>query len=152
MSDADCHRELRCAGCGWSDFCDVARMRHWLQRAGMLRRASDPEPQLIVELFGTVTKKLACPDCDGALTVEVPDDREVWAATRPCEGCGGQIPPARLAAMPGTRFCAACQEKRDRGEPLGEAEYCPHCGGLLVMRRATSGVTRYVMRCRDCGR
>ena len=31
-----------------------------------------------------------------------------------CQECGAEIPPQRRAAMPGTRFCVACQSQIDR--------------------------------------
>ncbi len=31
-----------------------------------------------------------------------------------CEGCGEEISPARLKAVPWARYCLACQEKRSR--------------------------------------
>ncbi len=31
-----------------------------------------------------------------------------------CEGCGGEIPPARREAVPGVRLCVACQDQHDR--------------------------------------
>lgn len=30
-----------------------------------------------------------------------------------CDDCGEDIPPARRAALPGTRTCISCQAKRD---------------------------------------
>lgn len=33
--------------------------------------------------------------------------------TDECDDCGEDIPPARRAALPGTRTCVACQAKRD---------------------------------------
>ena len=30
-----------------------------------------------------------------------------------CEECGVTIPPARRQAVPGVRFCVACQDERD---------------------------------------
>ena len=32
-----------------------------------------------------------------------------------CEGCGGEISPARLKAIPWARYCLVCQELRSRG-------------------------------------
>ena len=32
---------------------------------------------------------------------------------RHCEECGAEIPPARREAVPGVRFCIACQAERD---------------------------------------
>lgn len=31
-----------------------------------------------------------------------------------CEECGDDIPEGRRAAIPGVRFCVACQEKQDK--------------------------------------
>ena len=31
-----------------------------------------------------------------------------------CEGCGGEISPARLKAIPWARYCLVCQELRSR--------------------------------------
>jgi phage/conjugal plasmid C-4 type zinc finger TraR family protein len=33
-----------------------------------------------------------------------------------CQECGEAIPEARRKALPGVRFCLACQEERDAGE------------------------------------
>ena len=33
-----------------------------------------------------------------------------------CEECDARIPPARRKAVPGVRFCVACQDAHDRGE------------------------------------
>jgi phage/conjugal plasmid C-4 type zinc finger TraR family protein len=37
-------------------------------------------------------------------------------ATGECQECGEPIPPARLAAVPGARYCVGCQGERD-GKP-----------------------------------
>jgi predicted RNA-binding Zn-ribbon protein involved in translation (DUF1610 family) len=143
--------ELRCSACGWSERCDLAQMRTALVRAGMLRRATDPEPSLVQELFRQSAGKFSCPECDAALTVREVDDAD-WGAEVKCEGCQLPIPAARLAAAPGATLCAACQQRVDRGEPVGPAEYCSHCGGIMVLKRATKGIARYVERCSECGR
>ena len=44
-----------------------------------------------------------------------------------CHDCGGEIPDKRLKAVPGTRYCIACQGLRDRlvdvtDAPVGLAE------------------------------
>jgi predicted RNA-binding Zn-ribbon protein involved in translation (DUF1610 family) len=126
-------------------------MRQWLQQAGALRRATEPEPALITELFRQSADKFACPDCGAALAIREVSD-EVAFGGRKCEGCQQAIPAARLAAVPQAVLCAACQEKVDRGEPVGEAEYCPRCGGIMVLRKSTQGITRYTSRCSSCGR
>lgn len=33
-----------------------------------------------------------------------------------CINCGNEINPKRLEAVPWTRFCIACQEKKEKGE------------------------------------
>jgi len=151
MAARETHLELRCPDCGWRDPCDIAGMRAWLHSVGMLRRATDSPPDLIVELFRNSRERFACPECDAVPLIEQPGEAD-WPASRTCEVCGEPIPSARLTALPSATTCAACQERIDRGEPVGEVEYCPRCGGMLVMRQAGGGGARYVMRCSDCGR
>jgi hypothetical protein len=117
----------------------------------MLRKATDPDPELVIELFRKSREKFECAECDAELLIEEPTDED-WPTDRKCEGCGQTIPGARIAVMPGATMCATCQEKTDLGEAVGEAEYCERCGGILVMRKAGAGITRYIMRCGDCGR
>lgn len=33
-----------------------------------------------------------------------------------CDDCGTEIPEARRNALPGTRFCVACQDAQDRDQ------------------------------------
>ncbi len=154
MSESEpTHRfDLTCPECDWSQLCDIAAMRQWLTRAGMLRRATDPDASLVVELFRTAHGKLLCQQCNAAVYIEEAIDKDNWSDERDCEGCGRPIPAARLEAIPTATLCAACQGKVDRGEPIGEAEYCERCGGIMVLRKTGAGVTRYVLRCGDCGR
>lgn len=35
-----------------------------------------------------------------------------------CEECGAEIPEARRNAVPGVRYCLACQSERDREEAV----------------------------------
>lgn len=152
MTESNLLLELRCPACDWTELCDVAAMRAWLHAAGMLRRAKNPDAALVVELFRQSRERFECPGCDATLLIEEPDD-DNWPAARNCQACGQPIPAARVAAVPTATLCAACQEKADRGEPTGQAEYCPLCGGILVLRKAAgTGITRYEMRCGDCGR
>lgn len=39
-------------------------------------------------------------------------------SARTCEECGGPIPEARRAAVPGVRKCLACQELEDREQAM----------------------------------
>ena len=142
---------LRCLACDWSELCDLIGMTAWLRAHGTLRKVADPDPAMVVELFRKKRELFECPECDGELLIEAPQASD-WPETRTCEACGKAIAEARLAVMPAAQRCAACQEKVDRGQPTGEAEYCSYCGGIMVMRQAGAGITRYVMRCDDCGR
>lgn len=151
MSSRDHTLMLRCPDCDWSELCDLTGMRAWLHTLGMLRRVTDPEPAMLVELFRKSRERFECPECDATLLIEQPTEGD-WGEAKTCQACGQVIPAERLAAIPSATTCAACQEKLDRGEVLGEAEYCDYCGGIMVMRKSTSGVTRYLMRCSDCGR
>lgn len=36
-----------------------------------------------------------------------------------CDDCGADIPPARRAALPGTRTCVSCQTSRDAKQRSG---------------------------------
>jgi phage/conjugal plasmid C-4 type zinc finger TraR family protein len=36
-----------------------------------------------------------------------------------CDDCGAEIPPARRAALPGTRTCVGCQMARDAKQRSG---------------------------------
>jgi len=38
------------------------------------------------------------------------------ASLRACAECGAAIPETRRQALPGVRFCVACQEARDRDQ------------------------------------
>ena len=151
MSNSDELLLLRCPECDWSELCDLPGMTAWLRAHGMLRRSAEPESAVVRELFLRKREMFECPECDTTLLIEQPQQAD-WPQARSCETCHQPIPAARAAAPPAATRCAACQEKVDRGEPTGEAEYCAHCGGIMVMRQAGAGLTRYVMRCGDCGR
>ena len=151
MALSDTVLELRCTRCDWSETCDVTGMLAWLRAYGSLKRATDPDPETVVELFRSKRETFACPECDAELLIEK-SEVDTWPQTRACESCGQSIAPERLTAIPSANNCAVCQEKVDRGEPTGEAEYCPHCGGIMTIRQSDAGLARYVMRCGDCGR
>ncbi len=126
-------------------------MKASLLRAGMLKRAMDPEPALVFELFKQSASKLTCPECDAELTTHAVYEAN-WGDAPKCEGCDEPIAAARLAAVPGALLCAACQQKVDRGEAVGPAEYCEHCGGIMVLRRTTKSIRRFVEVCSSCGK
>lgn len=45
-------------------------------------------------------------------------ERFAEAGPLECDDCGAEIPEARRAAVPGTRYCVDCQNDRER-EALG---------------------------------
>jgi transcription elongation factor Elf1 len=148
--------DLRCPQCNWLTVCGPAQMADWLRRYRLVKNISDGETELLVELFRTSTDRFACPQCGHAGLIASPSeplDDKAWGESRKCESCGTPIPPARLEIFPDTRLCVACQNRDERGELTGPAEYCPHCGTVMVLKRAGgAGITRYVMTCPACRR
>ena len=140
--------ELRCPGCSWSEVCGPAEIAQWLLRAGKLRRGSDPEWEIMVEVLRATAPKLACPECGRAgLCLGPARDDADWPETL-CEACSRPIERERLELLPDTTFCAACQRKAERGETTTETEYCPKCGAPMAVKPSKSaGLTRYVMVC-----
>jgi predicted RNA-binding Zn-ribbon protein involved in translation (DUF1610 family) len=41
-------------------------MLRWLQRAGMMRRAKEPDEAMIAELFAQTAGRFSCPQCGHA--------------------------------------------------------------------------------------
>lgn len=123
-----------------------------LQALGKLRRAVDPEEALVVELFSTSAEVMRCASC-GHVGLHVGEAvaHDDWDDVRKCEGCGQTIPAERLEVFPDARRCVACESRGVTS--ADEREFCPACGGLMVMRQsAAGGITRYVMVCNDCGK
>jgi predicted RNA-binding Zn-ribbon protein involved in translation (DUF1610 family) len=156
MSQPPAEFDLRCFRCGWTTVCGPAQMADLLRRYRLLKSTSDVETNLLVELFRTSASKFACPQCGQTALVASPSeplDDEAWGEPRKCESCGAAIPLERLEVFPDTRLCVACQNRDDRGELTGPAEYCPHCGSVMVLKRSSGpGITRYVMTCSACRR
>ncbi|MCZ7597059.1 MAG: DksA/TraR family C4-type zinc finger protein [Gammaproteobacteria bacterium] len=42
---------------------------------------------------------------------------------RECEECGEEIPAARREAVPGVRFCIACQAELEKSQQAGSSGY-----------------------------
>lgn len=145
--------ELHCTNCTWREMCGLAEMQLHLARIGMLKRAKQPEPELVAELFHSSLARLACPQCESQVAVaDVEDDADAWGDARACEGCGQGIPRARLEALPRATLCVACAEGRQRGEVAGEEDYCPRCGTPMQLAKSQQGITRYELVCPRCGR
>ncbi len=80
-------------------------------------------------------------------------DDEAWGMARKCELCSGVIPAERIEIFPDTRLCVACQQRDERGEIAGAAEYCARCGSIMTLRQSRgTGITRYEMVCPVCAR
>jgi hypothetical protein len=148
--------EVVCRRCQRAEVCGPAAMLDWLRRVRMVRRDAAPEPDLLGELFRAAAAKLVCPRCGAvglAVRAAAEEDEEAWGMARRCEACGQAIARERLQALPGARLCARCQSREDRGELNEPPEYCPKCGGAMVVRPTRgAGVTRYEMVCPSCRR
>jgi predicted RNA-binding Zn-ribbon protein involved in translation (DUF1610 family) len=152
-------RRLRCPDCDFTAVCGLAEMLRWVQTAGMMRRAKEPDQAVIEELFSQTADRFPCPDCGraGLLVEDAEDDQseEAWGMARKCARCGQPIPAERLEAVPNATHCAACQREADSldASDTAEAEYCPRCGSIMSLRQVRSrGVARYAMICPECGR
>jgi len=145
--------ELRCPACSATELCGPDEVVHRLRAAGKLRGDGRvPEPEIIDELFRAVVPALRCAACGhrGLAIGPASDDDEDWPEAPRCDLCGGPIPAERVAALPGVRRCAACQQREESGEgPVtDEIEYCPRCGAPMELRPGGgAGVTRYIMVC-----
>ena len=78
---------------------------------------------------GRVSAPSFCADCGRPLPngMSLCVGCREWRDHPACEECGCDIPAKRLKAIPGTRFCIACQGARDRmvnvtDAPAGLAE------------------------------
>lgn len=119
-----------------------------------MKRAADPDPSLIRELFTSISPNLDCTECHKT-GVEVLDDwTDDWNDEVRCEGCNAAIDPERLEVFPDTKFCPACQGQAESGgTPGAEAEFCASCGGLMKLaKRGGVGLAGYQMVCGDCGK
>jgi predicted RNA-binding Zn-ribbon protein involved in translation (DUF1610 family) len=148
--------QLTCSQCGYRTVRGITSMVEWLRGCRMVRRDAAPEPELVPELFRSAAGKFVCPQCGakGLAVGPVEDlDDAAWGMGRACDACGRPIDAERLAALPDTRLCVACQAKDDRGQTADEPEYCPRCGSLMAVRQTRgSGVTRYKQVCPQCRR
>jgi predicted RNA-binding Zn-ribbon protein involved in translation (DUF1610 family) len=131
-------------------------MEEWLRRHRLVKSTSDMDHELLAEVFRASAAKFHCPHC-GRDGLTASPSRELsdseWGQAQVCENCGAPIPRERLEVFPAATLCVGCQARDDRGEPTGQAEYCPRCGAImtLVQSRA-AGITRYVMVCPTCRR
>lgn len=150
MSEPIPYFEATCPECSWSELCGPEGMSRRLFAARKLKRNSELSPAMLAELFRASAGQLACPECGRrGLTLRTRSDLDDrWPGGRPCTACAKLIPEERLELFPNATLCAGCQEKIDRGEPVGDTEFCPRCGWPMRLRSARSdGLARYEMVC-----
>ena len=125
-----------------------------LRAGGMLRRAVEPDPDVLLELAKTAAKDWKCEQCQatGLVFRTIQDDPGTWDDTHICEACRKVIPPERMVLFPQSTLCASCQRIVESGQsPV--AEYCEKCGSILQIRATkTAGISRYTMFCPACRR
>lgn len=142
--------EASCPECFWSEMCGPEGMTRHLIAARKLKRTSDLSLAMLAELFLAIAGRLPCPECGraGLLVKRRSDLDGDWPCARPCTACGKDIPEERLELYPEATLCAGCQGRIDRGEPVGDGEYCPRCGSPMELRLTRSGgLARYEMAC-----
>ena len=155
MSD---DHDLVCLGCAEREKLSLTDMLARLRAAGLLKRAKDPDVSLVVELLKSNASSWSCAACGRqGLAVEPSRDEfadEDWGDAKACERCKAIIPSERLELFPKATLCRDCQAKseQDNGD-TGAAEYCPHCGDVMQLRRSRgAGISRFVMECPSCRR
>ena len=145
------HVELSCASCDWSETCDPPAVARWLNFANRLRRDHLPELEIMHEILRGGAVALGGPGCGatGLAMRQVCDADFDWPEARRCGSCGKRIDVERIAVVPDTKLCVACQQSGERGEtPPDEVEFCPRCGAAMELRLARgAGIARYVMQC-----
>jgi predicted RNA-binding Zn-ribbon protein involved in translation (DUF1610 family) len=142
--------EAVCPRCHWSELCGPEGMTRRMIAARRLKRTSELSLGMLAELFQASAGSLICPKCGhtGLRLKPRSDLDENWPGGRPCSVCGKTIPEERLEFYPEASLCAACQGKIDRGETVGDMDYCPRCGSPMQLRPTRSGgITRYEMVC-----
>ncbi|MCA9264178.1 MAG: TraR/DksA C4-type zinc finger protein [Planctomycetales bacterium] len=147
---------LVCPACDWRTLCDANQLIARLRQVGMLRREAEPSPELIQSLREDARHRMACDKCryEGLTFESYVDDWEDAPHGKPCAVCGTMIPAERLEVFPDTTTCTACQRQADQGVDVAadQPEFCQNCGSVMELRKSTTGVTRYRMVCRQCGR
>jgi ssDNA-binding Zn-finger/Zn-ribbon topoisomerase 1 len=146
--------EMRCSQCHWVEIWGLERAMRELVRMGRYRIVADFNPEIIRELFLIYAVRMDCPNCGvtGLITRIAPKESWTWTDEVCCEHCGKIIPTERLAAVPNTTLCVNCQSAIEHGERQGDAEYCPRCGAVMVLKSlaVNNGITRPTLVCPGC--
>lgn len=148
------HFEIRCQDCDAREVCGSEGLYRRLYEINMLRRAEDPDVELLVELFRSSLPRIACWDCGQfhlSFAPYDPTDQDEWGEGRACSECGAMIPPERVELFPQVELCVRCQQDEESGKGPKESDrYCPRCGAALVVKTSGQGITRYVLKCSEC--
>lgn len=142
--------EVVCPHCQASELCGPEGMTRRMMAARRLKRTSEINLDMLAELFQASAPFLTCLECGHTgLTLRPRSDLDDnWPGGRPCTACGKNIPAERLELYPEATLCAACQEKIDRDDTVGDMDYCPRCGAPMQLRPSRGGgITRYKMVC-----
>lgn len=125
-----------------------------LRLVGVLRRETDPEDAIIIELMTDAAVRMTCPSCKsiGLNAIETEsdaaDEEDDWLAAVLCTVCRMPIDPERVDALPGVKQCVGCQGKEEAGEVEEEPDFCPKCGSLVELRVSRGGgIARYKQFC-----
>lgn len=148
------HFELSCRSCKWREQLGFAEVLERLRVGGMLRRITEPDREITIELARTTAKSWSCPSCQkvGLTFRIVQDDPGTWGDARVCEACNQVIPPERVELFPNSTLCARCQRAVESGKSPVD-EYCERCGSVLQLKATKSaGISRYTMYCPACRR
>ena len=132
-----------------------------LRAIGLLKRDKQPDPEFVNSLFAARQGDLHCPQCgDNPLqslaakpsATDIEEDDEQWGMARRCSVCRQTIPTERLEVLPDTDLCNQCARSGRTKEGEETREFCPRCGGLMkISTSGGAGLSRYQMRCQDCG-
>ena len=146
--------EVVCRSCGHRVVVGLSAMLAQLHSEGLLKRAKDPDADLVRELYTSRVAQLPCPTCHATRLTWQPlddEDGDDWGTGRLCEVCQRPIPRERLEVFPETLRCRDCQQSAERGEDSAAPQYCPRCGSIMELRlQRGDGLTRYVMYCPAC--
>lgn len=150
--DPDSLLLLSCPSCGWRLICGPGEMTTRLRRVGMLKRATEPDMPLLLELFRTAADRSTCDACQHTGLTVSPAPADEWGDERACESCGKAIPRERLELFPDSTLCVTCQQRAD-SSPGGTDDYCPRCGAKMTVRQKKGpGIARYELVCPECRR
>lgn len=151
---------LTCKQCDEKQKWDAAGRLRALQKAGHLRKVTDPKSPLVDELFTSQVSSLPCPSCKQAgylhLTWIDPQEQadsedDDWGG-RLCKSCRQPIPAERLQVIPNATLCVACQQTEvcaSNCSTLSD-ESCPKCGNWLHIETRRSSLRTHILRCPAC--